>query len=116
MSPGPDDMLRDALVLTRERIQEVLDDAVRRGRMTRDDASELLAELVRRGRDGVASARRATGFGSSFPIADYDDLTAVQVTERLDGLGTPELRMVRDHERRNGNRKSVLAAIERRLA
>ena len=38
-----------ALVLTRERIQEVLDDAVARGRMTRDDATELFAELVRRG-------------------------------------------------------------------
>jgi hypothetical protein len=40
----------EALVLTRERVQEVFDDAVARGRMTRDDATEMLAELVRRGR------------------------------------------------------------------
>jgi hypothetical protein len=115
MSPAPDPV-RDVLVLTRERIQDVLDDAVRRGRMTRDDAADLLAELVRRGRDGVASARRATGLGSSFPIAGYDDLTAVEVIERLEGLGPPELRKVREHERRNANRKTVLTAIERKLA
>ena len=82
----------DALVLTRERIQEVLDDAVERGRMTRDDASHLLAELVRRGTAPadrilreVDRARRAAGLGSSFPIAGYDDLTAAQVAERLEG-------------------------------
>jgi len=112
----------DALILTRERIQEVLDDAVERGRMTRDDASHLLAELVRRGTAPadrilreVDRARRAAGLGSSFPIAGYDDLTAAQVAERLDGLSTADLRQVREHERRNANRKSVLTAIQRKL-
>ncbi len=38
------------VVLTRERIQEVLDDAAERGRVTRSDANELAAELVDRGR------------------------------------------------------------------
>jgi hypothetical protein len=123
----------EALVLTRERVQEVLDDAVARGRMTRDDASELLAELVRRGRrqtddliDSLVAApadrvlrevdraKRAAGL-TAFPIDDYDDLTAAQVIEQLDGLPAPELRAVRDHERRNANRKTVLAAIERKL-
>jgi hypothetical protein len=112
----------DALVLTRERIQEVLDDAVERGRMTRDDATQLLAELVRRGTAPadrllreVDRARRAAGLGSSFPISGYDDLTAAQVTEQLDGLSTAQLREVREHERRNANRKSVLTAVERKL-
>jgi hypothetical protein len=109
----------NALVLTRERIQEVLDDAVERGRMTRDDARELLAELVRRGTAPadrvIREVGRAAGLGSSFPVAGYDDLTAAQVTERLDGLSPAQLRTVRDHERRNANRKSVLAAIDRKL-
>jgi hypothetical protein len=109
----------NALVLTRERIQEVLDDAVERGRMTRDDARELLAELVRRGTAPadrvIREVGRAARLGSSFPIAEYDDLTAAQVTNRLDGLAPAQLRAVRDHERRNANRKSVLAAIDRKL-
>src|SRR3954447_11556440 len=80
----------DAVVITRERLQEVLDDAVGRGRMTRDDAGDLLAELLRRGRrqtdellrdiEGAITAPaervirevgRATGLGSSFPIMGY---------------------------------------------
>jgi hypothetical protein len=106
----------DALVISRERIQEVLDDAVERGRMTRDDATELFAALVRRGTGGLAAgARRVTGLVPALPIGDYEDLTAAQVVDRLEGLSAAQLRQVRDHERRNANRKTVLSAIERKL-
>jgi polyhydroxyalkanoate synthesis regulator phasin len=39
-----------SLTLSRERLQEVFDDAVKRGRMTRADANELISDLVSRGR------------------------------------------------------------------
>ncbi len=127
----------DAVVLTRERLQEVVDDAVQRGRMTRSDASDLMTEIFSRGRsttedlitqiDGllgrpsdrvrreVDRARRVTGLGPSFPISNYEGLTAAQVQDRLDDLSKAELRKVRDYERRNANRKTVLAAIETKL-
>ncbi len=38
------------VMLTRDRIQETLDEAADRGRVTRSDANELVSELVRRGR------------------------------------------------------------------
>lgn len=38
------------VVLSRDRIQEILDDAAARGRVTRSDANDLAAELVKRGR------------------------------------------------------------------
>jgi polyhydroxyalkanoate synthesis regulator phasin len=41
---------RDLVILTRDRIQETLDEAASRGRMTRKDADELVAEIVKRGR------------------------------------------------------------------
>jgi polyhydroxyalkanoate synthesis regulator phasin len=141
------------VVLSRERIQETLDEAVERGRLTRSDANALVAELVRLGREqtdellsdlerllghgrqrwdsatrrarssgtvdrivrGAGKARRTVGAGPSFPVTGYDELTAGQVQERLDGLSAAELRKVRDYERRHANRKSVLAAIEKAL-
>jgi polyhydroxyalkanoate synthesis regulator phasin len=145
----------DLVVLTRDRMQEAVDDAVERGRMTRDDASALVTALIERsrrqtdeliselenviggasrraGQAGVKTrkavaapadrlvrevdrARRVAGIGPNFPVVGYDDLTAAQVTERLDDLSPPELRKVRDYERRNANRKSVLQAVERKL-
>jgi hypothetical protein len=135
---------REVVVVTRERLQEALDEAVERGRMTRDDAGALLADLLQRGHDlrediegllggakgvtrkGVAGsadrvlrevdrARRVAGVGPTFPVLGYDDLTAAQVNERLDDLDAAGLRKVRDYEKRNANRKSVLAAVEQKL-
>lgn len=40
----------DVLILTRERVQEALDEAASRGRVTRKDANDLVTELVNRGR------------------------------------------------------------------
>ena len=54
--------------------------------------------------------------GPTFPILGYDELTAGQVTSSLDDLTPAELRKVRDYERRNANRKSVLDAVESKLA
>jgi hypothetical protein len=56
-----------------------------------------------------------TGIGPAFPISGYEDLTAAQVADQLEGLSREQLRQVREHERRNANRKTVLAAVERRL-
>ncbi len=42
--------LESNVTLPRERVQEVVDDAVKRGRMTRDDANELVSNLVSRSR------------------------------------------------------------------
>ena len=44
--------------------------------------------------------------GSNFPITGYDDLNATQIQSRLKGLTPAELRKVRDHEKRNANRKT----------
>jgi hypothetical protein len=122
----------DAVVVTRERLQEVVDDAVRRGRMTRSDAADLVSDIFARGRSTteellsvlptdrvrreVDRARRISGIGPSFPISGYEGLTAGQVQSRLDDLSPAELRKVRDYERRNANRKTVLAAIESKLS
>jgi polyhydroxyalkanoate synthesis regulator phasin len=111
----------DVMVITRERLQDTLDDAVRRGRMTRDDATDLLAEIVRRAVSAPTDrvkreVRRVTGALDGLPIDDYDELTAAQIVSRLGALEPADLRRVRDYERRNANRKTVLSALDAKLA
>jgi polyhydroxyalkanoate synthesis regulator phasin len=45
------DALEKSVTISRDRLQEVIDDAVKRGRMTRGDAEEMVSRLVTRGRD-----------------------------------------------------------------
>jgi polyhydroxyalkanoate synthesis regulator phasin len=135
------DQLRRGVVLTSDGVKTAMDDAVKRGKLTRKDATELSRHLLSSGRTQadtfradleqvlgkgrsradrvlreVDRARRRVGVGSSFPITAYDDLNATQVQSRLKDLSKPELRKVRDYERKHGNRKSVLGAIEKKLA
>ena len=44
------DALERSVTLSRDRLQDVVDDAVKRGRLTRDDANELVSSLVTRSR------------------------------------------------------------------
>ena len=115
----------DLVLLSRERIQETLDEAAERGRVTRRDANELVSELFRRGREqtdellgglgrAAGRARRTVG-GGTLAIENYDELTASQVTKQLPGLKPPDLRRVRDYEARHANRKSVLEAVDKAL-
>ena len=90
--------------------------------MTRDDAADLLAEILRRAISAPADrvireVKKVAGgvVDDGFPIADYDDLTAAQIVSHLGGLDNPQLRRVRDYERRNANRKTVLAAVDQKL-
>ena len=146
----------EMVLISRERIEEVLGEAVDQGRVTVRDAQRISSGLVKRGQrqtsevlkdlenlldrgrsgiEGRASGargravrraspalaqvdrvRRGARVGPSFPVTGYDDLTATQIQARLGGLTPAELRKVRDHERRNANRKSVLNAIEKALA
>jgi hypothetical protein len=122
------DTLRKGVVLTAEGVKATLDDAVKRGRITRKDATELSQSLLSAGRsqaEGFRSdleqqevdrARRRVGVGPSFPITLYDELNAPQIVSRLKDLTPAQLRKVRDHEKRHDNRKSVLSAIEKQLA
>jgi hypothetical protein len=122
----------DIVVITRVRLQEVFDEAVERGRITRGDAADLVSDVLARGRGQadvllaeleqllargpIEAARRVTGLGPEFPITGYDDLTAAEVVAELDGMSPVELRKVREYERANANRKTVLTAVERKLA
>jgi len=48
----------------------------------------------------------------NLPIDDYDNLNVAQIQARLVGLSPPELRKVRDYEKRHKNRAGVLSRIE----
>jgi polyhydroxyalkanoate synthesis regulator phasin len=145
----------EMVLISRDRIEEVLGEAVDQGRVTVRDAQRITSGLVKRGQrqtsdvlkdlenlldrgrsgiEGRASGargravrraspalaqvdrvRRTAGVGPNFPVTGYDDLTATQVQARLSTLTPAELRKVRDHERRNASRKTVLQAIESKL-
>jgi hypothetical protein len=122
----------------------IASDLLKRGRKETDDVLKDLENLLDKGRRDLGKrtakarrqakgarsravhtaspalaqadrARRAAKVGSNFPITLYEELNVAEIKSRLADLTPAELRKVRDHERRNANRKGVLSAIESKL-
>ena len=85
--------LERSVTLSRERLQEVVDDAVKRGRITRGDAEKLLSDLVNRGRKQtdsllkelerlVKQARREVG-GRAEPVRKQATQAARRARKKL---------------------------------
>ena len=53
--------------------------------------------------------------GVGFPIAGYDELNVAEISERLDDLTAAQVREVREYEKRNKNRDTLIEQLDRKL-
>ena len=53
--------------------------------------------------------------GGGFPIPNYDELTVEEVSKMLDGLIAAEIREVREYEKRNKNRDTLIEQLDSKL-
>jgi hypothetical protein len=51
----------------------------------------------------------------TFPIAGYDEMNVKEIGDRLEGLSAAEIRRVREHEKRNKNRETLIEQFDRKL-
>ncbi len=52
---------------------------------------------------------------ATFPIAGYDELNVREIGQRLEGLSAAEIRKVREYEKRNKNRETLIEQFDRKL-
>ena len=53
--------------------------------------------------------------GGGFPIAGYDELNVAEISERLEGLTAAQIREVREYEKRNKDRHTLIEQLDRKL-
>jgi hypothetical protein len=121
----------------------VLDDAARELRHQADSNSSVVGELVERAevqrdayrtlagewveaytdllytpfayyRQGLRLAENRVE-DTTFPIAGYDEMNVKEIGERLEGLAAAEIRTVREYEKRNKNRETLIEQFDRKL-
>ncbi len=52
---------------------------------------------------------------SGIPIAGYDELNVKEIGDRLEGMTAAEIRTVREYEKRNKNRETLIEQFDRKL-
>ncbi len=53
--------------------------------------------------------------GGGFPIANYDEMNVAEIGDRLDGLTAAQIRELREYEKRNKNRETLIEQFDRKL-
>jgi hypothetical protein len=53
--------------------------------------------------------------GGGFPIAGYDELNVEEIKDRVDGLSAAQIREIREYEKRNKNRETLIEELDRKL-
>ena len=91
----------------REAFQALLEESV-------DAYVDLLYTPFAYYRQGVRLVESAVT-GGGFPIPNYDELNVEEVGGMLDGLSAAQLREVRDYEKRNKNRETLIEQFDRKL-
>ncbi|MDQ4126942.1 MAG: hypothetical protein M3151_03155 [Actinomycetota bacterium] len=69
--------------------------------------SQLLNIPISYAQEGLQSTQ--------LPIESYDELTVDEVSGRLGGLSSEDLRVVRDYEERTKNRNTILEQLDRKI-
>jgi hypothetical protein len=92
------------------RVQENTRDARVQSVSTAREVRESAAELTARAVETTAPSN------STFPIAGYDEKNVEEISRRLNTLTGEQLRRVKDYERRNKNRETLVREIDRNIA
>jgi hypothetical protein len=77
-----------------------------------DAYTDLLYAPLAYYREGL---RLVEGEVDGFPISNYDELNVREIGEHLDALTAAQIRTVREHEKRNKNRESLIEQFDRKL-
>jgi hypothetical protein len=85
-------------------------DYFRQGIETATRNAERVTDMTQRTvTTGIASAN------GGFPIAGYDGKNVAEISSMLDGLSEEQLKRVREYEKRNKNRETLIEQLDRRL-
>src|SRR5215208_1318679 len=65
--------------------------------------------------DAATEGARRTAEAATFPIAGYDEMNVEEISDRVDALTDEQVRRLRDYERANQNRTTLIERFDSRL-
>jgi hypothetical protein len=106
--------LRTAQQATQQGL-EATQQVARQGLRVAEEATEQTEEVLRRTEKATRQAELGTAVFGALKTEDYDGLTVDEVSKRLDGLSAEQLKEVREFEKRNKNRETLIEQIDRKI-
>jgi hypothetical protein len=94
---------------------EATEQVARQGLRVAEEATEQTEEVLRQTEKATKKAELKAAVLSALKTPNYDELSVAEISRRLDGLSTEQLRKVRKYEKKNKNRETLIEQIDRKI-
>jgi hypothetical protein len=80
-----------------------------------EEVTEQTDEVLKQTEKATKEAELKAAVLGALKTANYDELSVAEISRRLDDLSTEQLRKVREYEKRNKNRETLIEQIDRKI-
>jgi uncharacterized small protein (DUF1192 family) len=94
---------------------EATEQVARQGLRVAEEATEKTEEVLRQTEKVTREQELRTAVFGALKTADYDGLSVAEISRRLGALSTEQLRKVREYEKKNKNRETLIEQIDRKI-
>ena len=94
---------------------QATEQVTRQGLRVAEEATEHTEQVLRQTEKATYQAELKAAVLGALKSANYDELTVDEISEKLDGLSTEQLKQVREYEQHNKNRETLIEQIERKI-
>jgi hypothetical protein len=94
---------------------EATEQVARQGLRVAEDSAERTDKVIRQTEKASHEAELRTAVYSALGTTDYDGLSVEEVSRRIEGLPTEQLKKVREFEKNNKNRETLIEQIDRKI-
>ncbi len=94
---------------------EVTQQVARQGLRVAEEATEQTEETLRQVEEATREAELRTSVLGALETNNYEGMTVAEVTKKLDDLSAEELKQLREFEKRNKDRESLVERIDRKI-
>ena len=94
---------------------EATEQAARQGLRVAEEATEQTDKVLRQTEEATRRAELRTAVLGALKTADYEGLTVAEISARLEGLPADQLKKVREFEKQNKNRETLVGQIDRKI-
>jgi hypothetical protein len=89
--------------------------ATRQGLRVAEEATEQTEDVLRQTEKVSREAELRTAVFSALGTTDYERLSVAEISRRIEGLPTEQLKKVREFEKNHKNRETLLEQIDRKI-
>ena len=89
--------------------------ATQQGLRVAEEAKEQSEEVLRQAEKATRQAELRTAVFGALKTANYDELSVDEISKRLDDLSVNELKKIREYEKQNKDRETLIEQIDRKI-